>query len=527
MARYQADPAAYIFEAVRTKDEHDANNPVKRFPRKDYLVHLLKVFHEGEQVEHIIKSRQLMCTWLAVAYLSWVCRFNPHRLAFVQSKKEEDAANLVFNKHKSIGRLSFIESNLPKWLRQDVDWSYGTAIYPNGSKAWAIPQGPQHYESYVPSIVFNDEASLQDRWEQGHAALKPCIEQGGKCITVATVRMPMPYSQEMSNFDKKEAEELIRGMWKFRSRSDASAHALHYTADPDKDPETTRGALWHADALQGYVGGSESYLWRQHMEIDFEAVKGTKLIPFWNQHKHRFCIPDIPVQQQIGWRYYAGFDYGKRNHTVLGVYAVDKAGNRYIVSEVAGPGERLGGIPGIAALIKQNPYYEKFRHNIKADPSIWNENQAKEAGGYTSIRKMFALEGINLKKAPLKGEKADKVAIERLLYHYWADPEEPSLFIFNSCRVHKKQFRGLRYQEYSEAVQVNKAMKEDLVDRDNDSWDAWKYAEACRPSPTITKRRPPPGSFMAVKNKYSVNTTRKPAIAGSRRNKPMATGPIR
>ena len=133
LSLYENDPFAYIFDAVRTKDEHDQKTPIKLFPRKRYIEATLGIIHHGEPVEFIIKSRQLMVTWLNVAYISWLCRFRPHVLAFVQSKKEIDAANLVFNKHPSAARLSFIETHLDSWLRQPIDWSYGTALYPYGS----------------------------------------------------------------------------------------------------------------------------------------------------------------------------------------------------------------------------------------------------------------------------------------------------------------------------------------------------------------------------------------------------------
>lgn len=524
LSLYSTDPFAYIFDAVRTKDEHDKTNPIKRFPKKKYLEEALQVIHNGEPVEFIIKSRQLMLTWLAVAYISWHCRFNAHRLAFIQSKKEEDAANLVFNKHPMVGRLSFIETNLPNYLRQAVDWSYGVAIYPNGSKAWAIPQGPQHYESYVPSLVVNDEASLQDRWAAGHSALKPCIEGGGRCITISTVRMPSEYSDEMNTFDPETSPKVMRGFWKFRAKSGASAHAIHYTADMAKNPERGEGKNWYKEATRGYIGGSDSHLWRQHMEIDFEATSAQRLIPFWAQMSQHFVIQPVPLDLQVGWKYYSGFDYGKRNLSVWGVYAVDQHGNRYICDEVAGPGESLGGVPGIAEKIRRNPYFELgAARNIKADPSLWNKNQA-DGTSYTSIAQLFAKEGIILHKAPCKGQEADATAIERLLYHFWANPEQPSLFIFRTCASHIRQWRKLRYKEISTSVQQNKAIVEQLVDRDNDSWDAWKYAEASRPSPQKVRLGPPVGSFEYVRRKaIRMNKERpRPVKWGRGRSMPTA-----
>jgi hypothetical protein len=496
------DPWRYIFDHVSTKDEHDATHPVKLFPRKPYIEKLIEIFHEGEDVEFIIKSRQLMVTWVACAYASFHCRFIPHRLCFLQSKKEEDAANLVFNKNPSIGRLSFIETHLPQWMRLNIDWSYGMGIYPNGSKAWAIPQGPQHYEGYVPSLVINDEASLQERWMEGHSALKPCIDGGARCVTIATVRTPSDYSEEMSTFnpdDHENVEVLQHGFWKFRSKSGASAHAIHYTADKAKDPDRD-GSEWYERAVSGYIGGSDSHLWKQHMEIDFEATASTRLIPWWKQYRSQFIQEPPPLGKQFGWSYYSGFDYGKRNCSVWLVCAVDPQGNRWIVDEVGGPGEKLGGIPGISQRMQESEYWDQVKHRIYADPSMWNENQA--AGeSYTSIARLFKQYGVNFKKAPIKGKQADSIGMERLLYDYWPDPAEPKLFISPRCKVTVRQWPTLRYKEWSAVAMKDREIPEELVDKNNDSWKAWVYCEARRPPPRKRISGPPPGSFMAVRRR--------------------------
>jgi len=332
--------------------------------------------------------------------------------------------------------------------------------------------------------------------------------------------MPSDYSEEMSVFNPDECERISKGMWRFKSRSGASATAIHYTADDDKDPDTPAGEAWYNRATTAYPGGAESHFWRQHYEIDFEATSAQKLIPFFAEKQQYLVIDPIPIDLQIGWKYYSGFDYGKRNHTVWGVYAIDPHGNRYICDEIAGPGEKLGGVPGIAARMFQNPYFTLGAgRSIKADPSIWNKNQAL-GSGYTSIADLFRKEGILLQKAPLKGQDADNVAIERLLYHYWANPENPTLFIFRNCRTHIRQWKKLRYKELSSVVQGTRALVEQLIDKDNDSWDSWKYAEAAAPAPKKAVLGPPPGSFEAVRRQtisyWKEKTIRAPRWGGSR-----------
>ena len=138
--RCRRDPHYFIFEQVRTKDEHDAADPVKRFPDHLYLRSLLdcllvsgrllppadaKYAIEAGHSETwltapgtsgilmVEKSRQVMATWICCAYLLWRAKFRDHQLILVQSKKEEDAANLVFNGEAWVARMSFMEVNLP------------------------------------------------------------------------------------------------------------------------------------------------------------------------------------------------------------------------------------------------------------------------------------------------------------------------------------------------------------------------------------------------------------------------------
>jgi len=158
---------------VWTFDSYDDGpEKVKPMPSKDYMVYLLYHIHTN-QVVFVPKSRQIMATWLVCCYLWWDARFHPFEMNFVQSKKEEDAANLVFNKDIMHSRIAFMESRLPEWMRDDkVSYSYGLMTYGNGSKIWGVPQGADIIRSYTPSIVFMDEAAFQVYAEDSYRAAK-------------------------------------------------------------------------------------------------------------------------------------------------------------------------------------------------------------------------------------------------------------------------------------------------------------------------------------------------------------------
>lgn len=185
-------PNQFILQ-VRTKDEHDEINPVKLFPQKDYISYVLDIFYKkAMSIFFISKSRQIMLTWLCCVFALWLAKSIPHRLIFLQSKKEEDAANLVFNGGRSgkdwnNARISFIERHLPPWLQDTgIEPSYGKLLFPNGSKIWGVPQGADMIRSYTPSLVISDEAAFQPEFGSAYTAMLPIAKQGGMLVAISS-----------------------------------------------------------------------------------------------------------------------------------------------------------------------------------------------------------------------------------------------------------------------------------------------------------------------------------------------------
>lgn len=208
----------FVFDSgkVLTKDEHDLQSPIKPFPKLLYLRALLdgllvsgrllrpedaRYAREAECSEDWVcalwtsgifaveKSRQMMVTWLVCAYLLWRAKTRPHQLILVQSKREDDAANLVFVKEPHVARMSFLEAHLPRYLRSCVfprAGTYGHLYFPNGSHVWAIPEGGDIIRSNSPSVVFSDESAYQPEFGASYTAALPAIKGGGQYITVSS-----------------------------------------------------------------------------------------------------------------------------------------------------------------------------------------------------------------------------------------------------------------------------------------------------------------------------------------------------
>ena len=102
---------------------------------------------------------------------------------------------------------------------------------------------------------------------------------------------------------------------------------IHYSADPEKDPDTERGAKWLKTELQGYRGKTDPR-WRKEMEIDFEAHGGQLLFPYLLEHQQKIFVKPQGVE---GLRLTAGLDYGTRNPSAFEVLGADYDKNIKVV----------------------------------------------------------------------------------------------------------------------------------------------------------------------------------------------------
>ncbi len=225
--RARRDAHYFIFEVVKTKDEHAVSQGLEtirpfpdelclratvdqylvsaklldpkdaRFARDagvglDFLGHIHRT-----GILFIEKSRHVMATWLTCAYLLWRARRDPHQLIIVQSKREEDAAALVYEKEPGQGRISFLEWSLPEHLsavRGSSAHKYCHLFFPNGSHIWGIPEGGHIIRSHNPSVVFSDEAAFQPEFGHAYTAALPAITHGGQLIVVSSAE-PSEFQQ--------------------------------------------------------------------------------------------------------------------------------------------------------------------------------------------------------------------------------------------------------------------------------------------------------------------------------------------
>ena len=216
LCRRDAHYAIFDSGFLHTKDEHDLETPSKPMYDSPFLrvvldcllvsghliqpeqaKYALKYGYDAEWLQElsssgllfIEKSRQMLISWIVCSYIWWRCRTIPHQLVLVQSKREEDAANLVFTQEPPLGRISFMEWSLPDWMKK-IDFPHGCKychmMYPNGSHIWAIPEGSDIIRSNTVSVLFGDEAAFQPEFGLAYTAALPSIKGGGQGVFVSS-----------------------------------------------------------------------------------------------------------------------------------------------------------------------------------------------------------------------------------------------------------------------------------------------------------------------------------------------------
>jgi hypothetical protein len=276
---------------------------------------------------------------------------------------------------------------------------------------------------------------------------------------------------------------------------------LHYSASDHKRPGTVAGDAWLASASEGYPGGINSPRWRKEMEIDYQALSGTKLFPLWSQWQANGRIVCAPFDP-IGYTLYGSYDHGWRHPSCYLVHGINPDGEiitlwefwashvpyQAIAKIIHGEPVRVPGC-GSSCHPEQrtflgNPFGGRERWKV-ADSSIWAEDKPQHDGTMKSTAKLFRGEQIHFIPAEKGG---DTTVAEWLIGHYWREPLAPLYRITTACPKLIWEIGQQRHRDVSEAVAQYRSQPEELIDKDNDAFDAMKYFHLkFPPAPRLAK----------------------------------------
>jgi len=308
--QFKKDPfwairAGYVY----TEDEHAKDNEEarKKFPNLTYLEAVTKVVMSAP-IGMVMKSRQLMMSWLFCWLLLWEATVKGGRLCVAQGKREEDVA--AKGTKALMGRIRFMRWNLPDHLRpMVVEEAKTSEVYANGSTILGIPQGEDVIRSLTASFVFMDELSRHPEGEAAWTAALPTIRGGGRLWGVSTPNgREFCYEQADKRlpWDRWETwPSVSQGLHGYKNGNGVQLIALHYTADPSK-----RDPGYQELARRGYTNAQ---LYRQENELDFTLQPGHPVFEEFQEARHVLKAnyvpnPNMPI--------YTGWDFGYNGQAV-------------------------------------------------------------------------------------------------------------------------------------------------------------------------------------------------------------------
>lgn len=285
--------------------------------------------------------------------------------------------------------------------------------------------------------------------------------------------------------------EMVRGLTLRRTKNGIPIARLHYTADPDRDPELH--PEWKKTARAKY---SSQMRWDREQEIVDNAGGGQlvfadTLLTWWD----KIVIEDPKWRPDPGWTVIAGFDHGRTNPTALEKSYVDFQGNIILAGEYYMPGKEVWeNVPEILKL----PDVDRFEA-CWSDPSIFDQKTQQETGKKArAIASLYAEHGVGFLNS-FGGNRNDITFAERLLSH-WADLENraPSLRIV--CRNYSDrpqpglhpwdcpnllwELLQIRRKKLTATQLLVRNTSEEIIDKNNHAVDACKYLVMSLPEPS-------------------------------------------
>ena len=294
---------------VLTEDEHAASgeNARKPFPASPHLEAIIKVVMSSP-IGMVMKSRQLMMSWLFCWLVLWEATVNGGRLCVAQGKREEDVA--AKGTKALMGRIRYMRRNLPPHLQPIiVEEAKTTEVYANGSTIMGIPQGEDVIRSLTASFVFMDELSRHPQGEAAWTAALPTVRGGGRLWGVSTPNgREFCYAQADKRLPWDAWEKwpsVMQGLHGYKNVNGVQLIALHYSADPTK-----RTTDYQEMARKGYTNAN---LYRQENELDFSLQPGEPVFAEFEDGRHILKVNYVPNPHMP---IYTGWDFGYNGNAV-------------------------------------------------------------------------------------------------------------------------------------------------------------------------------------------------------------------
>lgn len=296
--------------------------------------------------------------------------------------------------------------------------------------------------------------------------------------------------------------EVIRGIkyWK-NPKNKFNILMLHYTADPDKDPERD-GKEWY----ENEKAGTPKADWLKEREIDFTTRAG-KLIygpEFCDFDKSTHLIDSFEIDGS--YELLLGLDFGQRNPTCALVGAWSRDNKLYIIDEYYRPA-----LPSVASreMFEQFAYLIDPKNHLEGtsirqkrimadtafqikviDPTTKSKNRSKMKDGEEiaySVAEEFYDHGWDFE--PGVNDVASGITRVRE-YFQINENGDSNLYIFkDKCPYLTWEIERYRYKELTEVQEKMRNESEEPVKKNDHAVDALRYLLMTRPfSPELAPK---------------------------------------
>lgn len=271
--------------------------------------------------------------------------------------------------------------------------------------------------------------------------------------------------------------------------------AIHYSADPMK-----RSEEWYRSATKVF----KPWQIEREFEINFESRSGQKAFGYLLDQPKRWRIPNIDYREiPRKWRIVAALDYGTTNPTSIHFYAIDNKRRIYSIFEYYKPSnvrEIAKVLKGVYKGENADGVWTDYTHplwkrceKVVVDGAIFNKNQETDGEGMVSVGDLLEEQGIYIMERATKDRAAGLARVHDMLAPSLADPEQrPSLFFCYRCENQWKELTELVYEELPPHMLLNKNQKEDIVAKNDHSYDELRYVVMSIQAPSEEEAAPEP-----------------------------------
>jgi len=277
---------------------------------------------------------------------------------------------------------------------------------------------------------------------------------------------------------------------------------VHYSADPDKDPERD-GAEWYEAVRKGMPKAK----WEKEYEIDSSTKAGSLVYgpDYCDFSPEHHLIKSFPIPEP--YELLIGLDFGQRNPTSALIGAWTSDNRLYIIDEYYKPNipskssremfEKFAHYMGkTVAEMKKLTYDEKRSLAINRfterviDPTTIAKNRTKKVGPTQEIEYSVIEEFWDNGWDFVPGINDVQSGITRVREYFGILEGKARLYVFaDKCPNLARELQTFRYKPQTEK-QLKSANPTDQVVKKNDhAVDALKYLVATRPAtPTIQQK---------------------------------------